>query len=161
VPPNDPESNFAPAARHLLAPLKVAEDCIHRIPVERGEAFAVAHAEAELCRVADMDNQGVPLLDLVFLGMGEDGHTASLFPGDEDMLSSPAVYRAITGPKPPPRRVTLGLPVLAAAREVWVVATGAGKAAALRASLTGGGTPLAHVLSARTHTGIFTDFDLA
>ena len=160
VPPDDPESNFALAARHLFAHLQLAEDCIHRIPVERGESFAVTHAEAELCRVADLNNRGVPVLDLVFLGMGEDGHTASLFHDDPALLSSPAVYRAITGPKPPPRRVTLGMPVLAAAREVWVIATDAGKAKALRASLTGGDTPLAHVLNARTHTGIFTDFEL-
>jgi 6-phosphogluconolactonase len=77
-------------------------------------------------------------------------------------LESPSVYRAVTGPKPPPRRITLGFPALAAAREVWVLAAGEGKRDALRASLApDGDTPLARVLQNRTHTEIFTDFDLA
>ena len=87
---------------------------------------------------------------------------ASLFPDDAEAFNSNAVYRAVTGPKPPPRRITLGFPALANAREVWVLISGGGKADALRASLEeGGGTPLAHVLKSRTHTKIFTDFDLA
>ncbi|MFQ3169953.1 MAG: 6-phosphogluconolactonase [Limisphaerales bacterium] len=65
----------------------------------------------------------------------------------------------MTGPKPPPRRITLGYPALAAASEVWVLATGEGKAEALRVSLAkGGNTPLARVLQSREHTEILTDF---
>jgi 6-phosphogluconolactonase len=87
---------------------------------------------------------------------------ASLFPGDTEALETPAVYRAVTGPKPPPRRITLGYPVLAAAREVWVLASGVGKQEALQASLTPpGDTPLARVLQSRSNTEIFTDFVLA
>ena len=71
------------------------------------------------------------------------------------------MYRAVTGPKPPPRRITLGFPALAAAREVWVLVSGQGKAEAMRASLLEAGTtPLAKVLQSRVHTEIFTDFDL-
>jgi 6-phosphogluconolactonase len=73
-------------------------------------------------------------------------------------MSSPAVYRAVTASKPPPRRITLGYAALAAAREVWVLASGAGKEAALRESLASGGrTPLARVLRERDGTRIFTD----
>ena len=101
------------------------------------------------------------LLDLVFLGMGEDAHVASLFPGDTEAIESRAVYRAVTGSKPPPRRITLGYPALAASREVWVLASGEGKAEALRTSLAkGGDTPLARVLQSREHTEILTDFKL-
>ena len=129
---------------------------------ERDEAFAVQQAEAELCRVAELNEQGQPELDLVFLGMGEDGHVASLFPGDTEALETLAVYRAVTGPKPPPRRITLGYPALAAAREVWVLASGEGKKEALQASLEPtGNTPLARVLQSRSNTEIFTDFVLA
>jgi len=161
VPPDDTESNYRLAAEHLFAPLGVAADKIHRVPGERGEAFAVAQAESEICRVSDLNDDGQPALDLVLLGMGEDGHVASLFPGDAAALESRAVYRAVTGPKPPPRRITLGYPALAAAREVWVLISGEGKTGALRASLAGdGATPLARVLSRRTHTEIFIDFVL-
>ena len=162
VSPTDEESNFKLAAVRLLLALKVPEPQVHRILTERGEAFAVQQAEAEICRIADLDEAGQPVLDLVFLGLGEDGHVASIFPGDTEAMETQAVYRAVTGPKPPPRRITLGYPALAAAREVWVLAAGEGKKEALGASLADDGdTPLARVLKSRTHTEIFTDFDLA
>ena len=162
VLPTDPESNFHLAAVPLFLALKIPESQVHRMVTERDEAFAVQQAEAELCRVAELNEQGQPELDLVFLGMGEDGHVASLFPGDTEALETLAVYRAVTGPKPPPRRVTLGYPALAAAREVWVLASGEGKKEALQASLEPtGNTPLARVLQSRSNTEIFTDFVLA
>ena len=162
VPPTDEDSNFKLAAVPLLLALKIPDAQVHRILTERGEAIAVQQAEAEICRIASLNNRGQPILDLVLLGMGEDGHVASLFPGDAEALESKAVYRAVTGPKPPPRRITLGFPALAAAREVWVLVSGQGKAEAMRASLLETGTtPLAKVLQSRTHTEIFTDFDLA
>ena len=161
VPTTDEESNFKLAAVPLLLALKIPDAQVHRILTERGEAIAVQQAEAEICRIASLNNRGQPILDLVLLGMGEDGHVASLFPGDAEALESKAVYRAVTGPKPPPRRITLGFPALAAAREVWVLVSGQGKAEAMRASLLEAGTtPLAKVLQSRTHTEIFTDFDL-
>ena len=162
VPPTDEESNFKLAAVPLLLSLKISDENVHRILTERGESFAVQQAEAELCRIATLNAKGQPIFDLVFLGMGEDGHVASLFPGDAEALESNAVYRAVTGPKPPPRRITLGYPALAAAREVWLLLSGEGKAGMLRGSMAPEGTtPLARVLQSRTHTEIFTDFDLA
>jgi len=162
VPPTDEESNFKLAAVPLLLSLKISDENVHRILTERGESFAVQQAEAELCRIANLNAKGQPIFDLVFLGMGEDGHVASLFPGDAEALESNAVYRAVTGPKPPPRRITLGYPALAAAREVWLLLSGECKAGMLRGSMAPEGTtPLARVLQSRTHTEIFTDFDLA
>ena len=162
VSPTDEESNFKLAAVRLLLALKVPESQVHRILTERGEAFAVQQAESEICRIADLDENGQPVLDLVFLGLGEDGHVASIFPCDTEAMETQAVYRAVTGPKPPLRRITLGYPALAAAREVWVLAAGEGKKESLGASLANDGdTPLARVLKSRTHTEIFTDFDLA
>ncbi len=101
----------------------------------------------------------MPVLDLVLLGMGEDGHVASLFPGDEVALADhAAVFRPVkNAPKPPPCRVTLGIGPLLAAREVWVLAAGAGKAAALRDALSPqGSTPLARVIRQRAMTRIFS-----
>ena len=161
VPPTDEESNYNLAVAPLFLALKVSEAQIHRVLTERGEEFAVQQAEAEICRVAELDASGQPVLDLVFLGMGEDGHVASLFPADSKAFETRAVYRAVTGPKPPTRRITLGYPTLAAAREVWVLASGEGKKKALQTSLAAeGDTPLARVLQSRENTEIFTDFVL-
>ncbi len=144
VPPGDPESNFGAASELLLKPLGVPEAQIHRVRGEGAEEFALREAVNDICRIAPVVN-GQPVLDLVILGMGEDGHVASLFPGEpEEVRSSGVVYRAVTAVKPPPRRITLGYAALAAAREAWVIAAGAGKEGALKESLSPRGkTPLA------------------
>ena len=161
VLPTDDDSNYKLAADPLFLALEIPETQIHRLLTERGEEFAVQQAESEICRFAKLDAPGQPVLDLVFLGMGEDGHVASLFPGDQESIESKAVYRAVTGPKPPPRRITLGYPALYAAREVWVLVNGEGKKQALADSLSlAGTTPLARVLQNRKNTEIFTDFIL-
>ena len=162
VPPTDPESNFGLARELLLAPLAVPERQVHRVRGEAAPEVAAREAASELCRIAPRDPDGQPVLDLIFLGMGEDGHVASLFPGEsEELMSSDAVYRSVIAAKPPPHRITIGYLAIGAARQVWVLASGAGKEAALRASLAAGGqTPLARVLKLRAHTRIFTDVRL-
>jgi 6-phosphogluconolactonase len=159
VPPNDPESNFWLAQQHLLAPLNISQQRIHRIPGEKPPELAVAEAAKELLSLAPRGADGQPVLDLIFLGMGEDGHVASLFPGEpHDVMASAWAYRAVTATKPPPRRITLGFATIAAARQVWVLASGPGKEKALRQSLAKEGTtPLAYVLKSRPHTRIFSD----
>jgi 6-phosphogluconolactonase len=159
VPPTDAASNFALAKEHLFQPLGIPAAQIHRIRGERPPAEAAAEAARELLLFAPITAAGQPLFDLVFLGLGEDGHVASLFPGEpESLLNSPAVYRDVVASKPPPQRVTLGYAALAAAREAWVLASGAGKDAALRESLEENGrTPLARLLRLRTATRIFSD----
>lgn len=159
VPPTDDESNFKLADDGLFRPLQIQLGQVHRVQTERSEIEAVQLATDELEQFTDSQADGQPVIDLVFLGMGEDAHVASLFPGDTEAIESKAVYRAVTGPKPPPRRITLGYPALAAAREVWVLASGEGKAESLRASLANGSdTPLGRVLQTREHTEILTDF---
>ncbi len=162
VPPQDPESNFKLANDTFLLPLQVPPIQVHRILGEAPPQQAVTSAEADLRRWASESKDGQPVIDMVFLGMGEDGHIASLFPAEpEQMVEDQAVFRSVIAVKPPPNRITLGYAVLASARQVWVLASGVGKETALRESLSPGGrTPLARLLKLRSQTRIFTDLPL-
>jgi 6-phosphogluconolactonase len=160
VPPDDAESNFALARECLFTPLGTASGNIHRVLGEESPDFAATEAEAEISRIADLSADGLPMLDLVILGLGEDGHVASLFPGAPQIVTdSRHSYLPISGsPKPPANRVTLSYAALATARRVWVLASGSGKAAALQRSLNStDGTPLARVINSRKETWLFSD----
>jgi 6-phosphogluconolactonase len=159
VPPSDPESNFGVARDELFSPLAIDPNRIHRIRGEIDAAQAVSEAEAEICRIAPMNGEKQPILDMIFLGMGEDGHVASLFPGEsEAAVKSESIYRSVVATKPPPVRITLGYAAIAAAREVWVLASGRGKEQALSASLREeGDSPLARVVKLRQRTALCTD----
>ena len=101
-----------------------------------------------------------PVLDLIFLGMGEDGHIASLFPdAPAAVVNHPGPFLFIeSSPKPPTRRISLSYAALAAARQVWVLISGAGKEKALRESLDfSGKTPLGRVIQMRPNTLIFSE----
>jgi 6-phosphogluconolactonase len=160
VPPDDAESNFRLAKEALFHPGRVPAENIHRIPGELDPAEGAQRATGDLRAVAATTGSSPPVLDLVLLGMGEDGHVASLFPAnsatEQDMAST---FLAVTNsPKPPPKRVSLGHGPIAGARCVWVLASGQGKQAALRQSLAPNGTtPLALVVQRRALTKIFTD----
>jgi 6-phosphogluconolactonase len=159
VPPDNPESNFFAANEDLFRPLKVPDDQIHRIRGEAPPEIAARAAETDLRQLATREIDGQPVFDIIFLGMGEDGHVASLFPEESDsQAASPAIYRPVKASKPPPLRITLGYGAIAAARQVWVLASGAGKQAALRKSLPAlGQTPLGKVLEQRAETTILSD----
>lgn len=160
VPPTDPESNFKMANELLFAPLKISESQIHRIHGELPPEAAATQAASEIFRAATRNSAGQPILNLIFLGMGEDGHVASLFPGEiADANSEKSVFRMVkNSPKPPPNRISLSYAAIAAARQVWVLASGAGKETALRESLSPSGkTPLAQVIQSRSQTKIFSD----
>ncbi len=159
VPPDHPESNFRLARESLLGVLDIPSRQVHRIRGEEDPVVAAREAEAELRGLTAAASNEQPVVDLVFLGMGEEGHVASLFPGEpQELIESPAVFRPVTAAKPPPKRITMGYPALAAARRLWVLASGEGKEEALQQSLaTSGQTPLARVLRSRHQTRIFTD----
>jgi len=159
VPPNDPESNFAIAQQLIFAPLRIPEEQIHRIRGEDEPKSAAAAAEAELQRFAPKTADSQPVFDMIFLGIGEDGHTASLFPAEPlEMVENRAVYRAVVGSKPPPHRVTLGYQTIAAAKQVWILASGSGKEKAFHDSLgPDAHTPFGRVLNLRCNTKIYTD----
>ena len=159
VPPDHAESNYALAKQRLLDPLGIPDPLVHRILGEEPPAEAAADAERELTQICKPAAGQVACLDLVILGMGEDGHVASLFPGDDsEDLATALHFRSVVAVKPPPNRVTLTYRALVAAREVWVLASGQGKAEALSRSLLSTSTPLGRLRSLRKTMRIFTDF---
>jgi 6-phosphogluconolactonase len=160
VPPTDPDSNFKMAQELLFAPLKIAENQIHRLRGEISPADAVKIAEAELRQIATSEKNGQPVLDLILLGMGEDGHIASLFPGaSQQILDATAPFLVIeNSPKPPPTRISLSYANIFAAKKIWVLASGAGKEIALRDSLDfPSKTPLGRVIHSHPAVKIFSD----
>ncbi len=140
VPLADPRSNFRMARETLLEPLEVDWGTVWPVPTGAASAETVAVRYERTLRAlfpdadADADDPVAPTFDLVLLGMGGDGHTASLFPGDEDILGEPSRWvRAVAAPDGAPvrERVTLTLPAIARARTVLFVAAGASKRSAL------------------------------
>lgn len=133
VPPSDPESNYAVAHALWLDPAGVPPGSIHRMPADDPDlaAGAVAYGR-ELTRVL-----GEPArLDFVLLGVGPDGHVASLFPGHPALSEERRmVVPVMDAPKPPARRLTLTWPVLAGAERVVVVAFGESKARAMQEAI--------------------------
>jgi len=162
VPPDDAESNFRAAHELLFAPLQIGDAQIHRIHGEDLPEVAAQKAAMDICRVAPKNSDGQPVLDLIFLGMGEDGHVASLFPDKTEGTIPTETFCVVkNSPKPPPNRITLSYAAITAAKNVWTLVSGAGKEAALRESLNSSGkTPLARVIQSRSHTRIFNEIRL-
>ena len=136
LPVNDTERNSTMAARALLDSVAIPDANIHSIPAELG-AEAAAEEYEPVIRAA------MPF-DLVLLGIGEDGHTGSLFPGQQHPAEQ-LVHAVHNAPKPPPDRVTLSVRALSEAHEVLILATGAGKRAAIRAWQAGEPVPIAEI----------------
>jgi len=159
VPPTDPESNYGIARSLLFEPLGIPEAQVHRLLGEQNEALALREAVENIRTWGAPEGEGDPVFDMIFLGMGEDGHVASLFPGEpESVVQDPAIYRAVTAVKPPPRRFTLGYKMIFGARETWALVSGKDKEGALKTSLSASGaTPMARVLRERRYTEIFSD----
>lgn len=147
VAPDSPESNYAVADRLWLRHVRSAPARIHRMPAERLPAQDAVETYASSLHAA----AGTPpRLDYVLLGVGEDGHVASIFPRDPALHEAPGSPVAWTNgaPKPPPCRMTLTLATLGAARRVVVAAFGEGKAQAVGEAGAGRdpASPLAAVL---------------
>jgi 6-phosphogluconolactonase len=121
VPPTDPESNYRMVKQLLLD--KVSPATVYRMPAELGPDVGAD----EYAQVIEL----VAPLDLVILGVGEDGHVASLFPGHRALKAEGLTIGIHDSPKPPPERVTLTLEAIRDAGRVIILATGAGKADAV------------------------------
>ena len=138
VPPDDPESNYRMADETLLSKIPIAPAHVFRIPAENPDAAAAAEAyEQTLRKFFALEPGQFPRFDLILLGMGPDGHTASLFPGTAALEEKSRLVVANWVEKFKTYRITLTLPVLNAARSVAFLVSGTDKAAALRAVLEG------------------------
>lgn len=141
VPPDHPESNFGLARALLLDLLPgVTPGAIHRMPADARDRDAAARGyQGEIARSFELaaGTSRPPRFDLVWLGMGRDGHTASLFPGSTALAEGRRWVVATWAPLPAGWRMTFTLPLINAARAVLFVATGADKARALQSVRSG------------------------
>ena len=130
VPPDHPDSNYGAVNALLLQHLSVMH--IHRMHGEHPDPAAAARAyETELRQAFRLGPRGRPRFDLVLLGMGADGHTASLFPGAPALEEMKALVDVGQAPEPPYQRLTLTLPVLNRSAFVLFLVTGVNKGSAL------------------------------
>jgi 6-phosphogluconolactonase len=132
VAPDHPESNYGAACETLLAGRPALLASVHRMRADASDLEAAAREYAAL--LPDP-------IDVVLLGIGEDGHTASLFPGGTALAERSARVVVVSGPKPPNPRMTVTPQVIERAREILVLASGAGKAEAVARALEGPSDP--------------------
>ncbi|MFE2432963.1 6-phosphogluconolactonase [Streptomyces sp. NPDC059373] len=146
LPDGDPERNVTQAREALLDAVPVSPSRVHPMPASDGpygsdaDTAAAAYAE-ELAKAAGPEDHGpVPSFDVLMLGVGPDTHIASLFPGHPAVRETERSVVGIHGaPKPPPTRISLTLPAIRAAREVWLLAAGDDKAGAVAFALSSPG----------------------
>ena len=136
VPPNDPDSNYRMADESMLSKIPVPAANVFRIPAENPDAEAVAEAyEETLKKFFALQSGQFPRFDLILLGMGPDGHTASLFPGTAALQEKKRLVVANWVEKMKTHRITLTLPVLNAAHCIIFLVSGIDKASVLRTVL--------------------------
>jgi 6-phosphogluconolactonase len=139
VPFDHPDSNHNACANALFSKVPIPQGNIHTIDptlLEDLEELSDAYEQALIREFAMKDSARFPIFDLILLGIGPDGHTASLFPDHPLLLEADRWVAPITdSPKPPPKRITLTFPAINHAARVGFVATGKGKKEALKAAL--------------------------
>lgn len=144
LPSGHPERNETQAREALLDALPLDPARIHPMPASDGpdgddpEAAAARYA-AELAAAARPGTAVLPHFDVLLLGVGEDGHVASVFPGHPVVYETRMVSAVRGSPKPPPTRITLTLPAINTADEVWLVAAGVDKAQPIGVAMAGSG----------------------
>lgn len=138
VPPADPASNYRMASEVLFEPLKIQGNSVRRMAGELPPPSAAADYDAEVRAVMA---ERKPAFDLVLLGMGAEGHTASLFPGSPALDETTRTVTSVVVPIEPPQRLTMTPIAFGSARKILFLVTGAEKADAL-ARVFGGGDDL-------------------
>lgn len=149
LPVDHPDRNERQAREALLDQVPIKQSRVHAMPAAGSpdagptgddvHAAAAAYAE-ELARHASIESHAdLPRVDVLLLGVGPDGHVASLFPHAPALYDTRAVVGVEGSPKPPPLRVSLTLPTIQSADEVWLIAAGESKAPAVAMALGGAG----------------------
>jgi 6-phosphogluconolactonase len=145
VPSGDPERNETGARAALLDHVDVDPARVRPMPPSDGpdgddpDAAAARYATWLMAAATPEDHGPVPSFDVLLLGIGPEGHIASLFPGMPALYDERSVVAVRNSPKPPPTRLSLTLPSIDAAKEVWVLASGKEKAGAVALALSGTG----------------------
>lgn len=130
VPPTNKESNYGMTFDHLISKINIPKENIIRIKGEENPEEEAQHYETAV-RSMVPDKDGFPEFDMVILGAGEDGHTSSIFPGQEHLLTTSHVYAVATHPKTGQQRIALtGQPIIHARRLIFLL-TGKSKASVL------------------------------
>lgn len=166
VPADHPDRNDGQAWEALLTLLPLRAENIHRFPAA-GDSLTVgeaAEAFREILRSFGSDEDPWPSFDLAFAGIGPDAHVLSVFPGSAEAGAGEPDIRAVThSPKPPAERLTFTIPLLNRADRVWIIASGAEKAAAVGLALADA-SPVdvpASAVAGRKSTKIFIDDEVA
>ncbi len=132
VPPDHPDSNYRMACETLLRPLGVPAEHVHRMPADADDLPAAARRYEQVIReCVSAGADGIPIFDLVLLGLGADGHTASLFPFSSALAERERLVVAHEVPSLRVWRMTLTIPLIRAARRIVFLVTGADKAEAV------------------------------
>jgi 6-phosphogluconolactonase len=144
LPSGDPDRNDTQARAALLDALPLDPARVHAMPASDGpdgdDAESAARRYAgELAASAGPGHAELPHFDVLMLGVGEDGHVASIFPEHPVAYQTGTVAAVHNSPKPPPTRITLTLPTINTAEEVWLIAAGSDKAAAVGMAISGAG----------------------
>lgn len=140
VPPDSEDSNYLMAEQVLLSKIPIPASQVHRMPADQPDRDAASQAYTdEMRRVFATD--GIPAFDLIQLGMGPEGHTASLFPHQASLHEQTRLVMPVSVPKPPPPRLTFTPPILNAAHNVLFLVTGTDKADAVHAVIEGPHNP--------------------
>lgn len=134
VDPDHPESNFGMAFRTFLIKVDIPAENIHRIMGENDVDHEVARYSAEVGRYTEKQN-GLPVFDIILLGLGNDGHTASIFPGNEQLFKTGKICARVVHPVSGQKRITLTGSILNNASEVFFLISGKDKAHVVKAIL--------------------------
>lgn len=146
VPPDSAESNYHTAQETLLSRVPIPDRFIHRVPtVDIDPEESAAIYEEGIRRVLEAPLGGVPRFDLILLGLGDDGHTASLFPGTEALNQTDALVAPNYVPRLDSWRITFTYPLIDAARRVVFLVSGGSKAPVVAQVLGGSDLPAARV----------------
>lgn len=165
VPPTDAESNYGMTYETLLKHVPLPEGQIHRICGEAEDSSKEAERYSELVRHAlPLNEDGLPVFDVVILGMGADGHTSSIFPHEMNLLEDAAPYAVASHPTTGQRRIAMTGPTILAAQHLVLHATGEDKATVLRQILDkepeARAYPMAYIIDHCKNLHIYTDSDV-
>jgi 6-phosphogluconolactonase len=164
VPPDDPESNFGMTEKILLSKIEIPSGNVFRIIGEDDPSKEALRYSAVIERYT-RSKKNIPVFDIVILGMGDDGHTASIFPGDKRLLASEKICETVVHPFSNQKRVTVTVKVINNSKEIYFLVTGIKKSEIVneifRNSSVSGMFPAAHIKSINGTTTWLLDNEAA